>query len=72
MSDMYQKPEPPSGSTAEERSWSIEERLAYYAHLEENTYDAFIATDGHRRCREGCGIRAAPADRCLRTTERVG
>ena len=45
MSDMHQKPELPSGSTAEKCSRSIEERLAYYAHLEENTYDACIATD---------------------------
>jgi hypothetical protein len=45
MADMHQKPEPPSESTAEVRTRSIEERLAYYAHLEESTYDAFIATD---------------------------
>jgi hypothetical protein len=41
MADMHQKPEPPSESTAEVRTRSIEERLAYYAHLEENVYDAF-------------------------------
>jgi PAS domain S-box-containing protein len=45
MADMHQNPEHPSGSTAEERSRSIEERRAYYVHLEENAYDAFIATD---------------------------
>jgi hypothetical protein len=41
MADMHQKPEPPSESTAEVRTSSIEERFAYYAHLEENVYDAF-------------------------------
>jgi hypothetical protein len=41
MADLHQNPEPPSGSTAEERSRSIEERRAFYAHLEENAYDAF-------------------------------
>jgi PAS domain S-box-containing protein len=45
MSDMHQKPDHPPGNTAIERSRSIEERLAYYAYLEENTYDAFIVTD---------------------------
>jgi hypothetical protein len=41
MADLHQKLGHPSGSTAEERSRSIEERLAYYAHLEENAYNAF-------------------------------
>jgi len=41
MADLHQKPGHPSGSTAEERSRSIEERLACYAHLEENAYEAF-------------------------------
>jgi PAS domain S-box-containing protein len=45
MSNVHQQPEDSSGSPAEENSSGIEERLAYYAHLEENTYDAFIATD---------------------------
>jgi PAS domain S-box-containing protein len=45
MSDVHQQPEDSSGSSAEEHSSGIEERLAYYAHLEENSYDAFIATD---------------------------
>jgi PAS domain S-box-containing protein len=45
MSDVHQQPENSSESPAEEYSSDIEERLAYYAHLEENTYDAFIATD---------------------------
>jgi PAS domain S-box-containing protein len=44
MSDVHQPPEHPQGHTAEERRWS-EERLAYYALLEENPHDAFIATD---------------------------
>ncbi len=41
MAGLHQKPGHPSGSTADERSRSIEERLACYAHLEENAYEAF-------------------------------
>jgi hypothetical protein len=35
MFDMHQNPDHPSGSAAEKRSSGIEERLAYYALLEE-------------------------------------
>jgi PAS domain S-box-containing protein len=44
MTGEHRPPRHPPGDTPEERQRS-EERLAYYALLEENAYDAFIATD---------------------------
>jgi PAS domain S-box-containing protein len=44
MSEEHRPPGYPPGHTAEERK-RTDERLAYYALLEENTHDAFIATD---------------------------
>ena len=44
MSGEHRPPRHPPGHITEERR-RIEERVAYYAYLEENRYDAFIATD---------------------------